>query len=214
VGRAAAVAAAVVALAAATAALADDPTVRINAADQAKARASLLRASDLGAGWTGGPRKPDPLKAPSCPGFDPKESDLVITGHADATYKKQGVEVDSDVQVMQNAAAVRTDFSRTVRPPLAACLGHIFAQAAGAGAKVVSAKRVAFPRIGAVSAAFRVTTDVTSGSQTVRLLVDFVFVGQGRTEYSLSVIAPAQAQADVGPFEQRLARALVLRTKA
>ncbi len=72
------------ALVCAAAALADNPTVRINAADQAKADASLLRLKDFGVGWAGGPKTPSKLTAPSCPGFNPKESDLVVSGHAEA----------------------------------------------------------------------------------------------------------------------------------
>jgi hypothetical protein len=204
----------IVALAAAGVALADDPTVKINPADQAKATAQLLKKSDLGQGWTGGPRKPDKLQAPSCPGFNPKESDLVVTGHADATFKHQGLELDDDVQVMEKAEFVRTDFARTMKPQLPACLAHLFQQSAGQGVKLLSAKRLAFPRVGVVSALYRVTTAVTSGGQTVNVLLDFVFFGQSRTEYSLTVVAPEAAKAALVPFETRLAKLLVVRTRA
>jgi hypothetical protein len=108
------------------AALADPPTVRISSADQAKARGALLRRADLGAGWVGGPIKTSPLSPPNCPGFDPKESDLVVSGHADARYtaKQAGVELDQDVQVLADEHAVRTDFARTISPRLAKCLAY------------------------------------------------------------------------------------------
>ena len=48
--------------------------------------ASLLRLHDFGAGWTGGSETPSKLTAPSCPGFDPKESDLTVSGHAGELY--------------------------------------------------------------------------------------------------------------------------------
>lgn len=205
---------ALVALAAAAAAFADDPTVRINAADQAKATASLLKRTDLGTGWTGGPHKPDTLQAPSCPGFNPKESDLIVTGHADATFKHSGLEVDSDVQVMQKPEFVKTDFQRTMRPQLPACLAHLFQQSAGPDVKVLSARRVAFPRIGVVSALYRATLAVTQSGQTVDVVIDFVFFGQSRTEYSITVIAPQAAQAQLVPIETKLARLQVSRTRA
>jgi hypothetical protein len=207
-------AAVVVALVAAGIALADDPTVKINPADQAKATAQLLKKSDLGSSWTGGPRKPDKLQAPSCPGFNPKESDLIVTGHADASFKNQGIQVEHDVQVMQKASFVKTDFQRSVKPQLAACLGHLFEQSAGPDTKLVSSARVAFPRVGVVSALYRITASVTSGGQTVRVLIDSVFFGQSRTEYSLTVVAPEAAKSQLVPFETRLARLLVGRTKA
>src|SRR5438876_12443951 len=79
-------AAALVALVCTAAAFADNPTVRIVKADQAKAEASLLRLHDFGVGWAGGSRTPSKLTAPKCPGFDPKESDLTVTGHAEARF--------------------------------------------------------------------------------------------------------------------------------
>jgi hypothetical protein len=124
------------------------------------------------------------------------------------------LEADSDVQVMETAAAVRTDFARTVKPALARCLGYSFEQSAGKAAKLVSARRIPFPRVGTVSAAYRLTVDVTAGTATVRVLFDSVFLGQSRTEYSLYVIALAQLQKQLGPFEARLARTLVARTQA
>lgn len=38
---------------------AERSTVRLNASDQAAARAAVLRKADLGAGWSGGASKPD-----------------------------------------------------------------------------------------------------------------------------------------------------------
>src|ERR671934_2424433 len=54
-----------------------DLQIRIDAADQAAARAALLRRSDLGTGWNGGPAKPDRLPTGGCAGHAPKLSDLV-----------------------------------------------------------------------------------------------------------------------------------------
>src|SRR5205085_3293490 len=126
--------------------------------------------------------KPDKLQAPACPGFNPKESDLIITGHADASFKSHGIELDDDVQVMQKASFVRTDFARTMRPQLPGCLARLFQQSSGPGMKLLSAKRLPFPHVGAVSALYRVALAVTSGGTTVDVLADFVFVGQSRTE--------------------------------
>ena len=105
-------------------ALGDAPTVRFTNADQAKASAALLKPVDLGAGWAGGPIPASPLTSPDCPGFSPKESDLVVTGHADARYsfKKAGVELDQDVEVLSDADSVMKDFARTVSPGLGKCI--------------------------------------------------------------------------------------------
>src|SRR5213079_1645723 len=110
----------VLALVGAAAAAADNPTVRISHADQLKAEAALLALKDFGVGWSGGRRTPSKLTAPKCPGFDPKESDLTVTGHAEArfAYARGSVVFDQDNQVLKSASAVRTDFARVIQPKL------------------------------------------------------------------------------------------------
>jgi hypothetical protein len=199
---------------AATAAVTDSPTVRITNADQAKARAALLRPSDLGAGWLGGPIKTSPLSPPNCPGFDPKESDLVVTGHADAryTFKRAGVELDQDVQVMLNDAAVQTDFARSVSPKLARCLAYQLEKLP----HVVRVRvvRMPFPRTGSVSAVYRAAIEVQTPKGRGTLLSDYVFFGQGRVEYEFTVIAPLGARDQLAQFELGLAQILLRRASA
>ena len=62
--------------------------IRFNAADQAAARAAVLRRSDLGSGadWKGGARKPDLTQTDPCPNYNPKQSDLVLTGIAETQF--------------------------------------------------------------------------------------------------------------------------------
>src|SRR6266576_3424866 len=65
--------------------------IRYNAADQAAARAAVARRADLGAGvWKGGARKPDLSPAPTCAGYHPKQSDLVLTGAAETVWAGGG----------------------------------------------------------------------------------------------------------------------------
>ena len=89
------------------AALADRPTVKLRAADQAQAEAALLRQSDFGAGWRGGKTATTDLMGPSCPGFDPKESDLVVSGHAEAgfTFSRSIVQFEQAVVVLRSAGS-------------------------------------------------------------------------------------------------------------
>src|SRR5919199_939106 len=185
------VAVALLALVLAPAALADNPTVKISSADQARAEAALLRLTDFGAGWQGGRTPTSKLRAPSCPGFNPKESDLVVTGHANANFVYSGgrVTFGQDVQVLRSEADVRTDFARSIRPKLAGCIAYQLKQS-GAIAQV-RVDKIPFPRIGAVSAAYRATLSVKNGARTIKLYSDSVFVGVGRYEYALRVLAPA-----------------------
>jgi hypothetical protein len=205
------VAVALLALLLATAALADEPTVRISAAGQAKARAALLRRTDFPMGWKGGPTRPQKLRGPSCPGFDPKESDLVVTGHASAVFDNQRapVQVSLDTQVLETVADVRTDFARTIQPPLVACLEHQLRK----DPSVISAKveKLEFPTIGTVTAAYRATLVVRVEGKPAKFVSDVIFVGHGRMEYSLQVIAPARFEPQLVPFEADMARIVAKR---
>ena len=190
----------------------DRPTVRLTRADQATAVRSLLTLSDFATGWKGGRTKPDPLAAPSCPGFDPKESDLVVTGHADAsfTYPSSAVSFGQDVQVLQSAADVRTDFSRSI----GASLGHCLAYRLGRQKDVTAVQvvRERFPSVGSISAAYRATLTLRDGKRTVTVTDDFIFFGVGRTEYSFNVAAPAQLADQLGSFEWSMASLLAKRS--
>jgi hypothetical protein len=206
--------AALIGLTFAASALADAPVAKLTSSDQAKAVAALLRRTDLGAGWSGGPVKPTALTSPNCPGFNPKESDLVISGHADAryTFPQAGVELDQDVQVMASPDAVRTDFARTISPKLARCLAFQLERLPNiSGANVV---RVPFPPTGSVSAVYRALIDVNSGKRHGTLLTDYVFFGEGRTEYEFTVIAPVGSRDQLTRFELGLAQILLRRAGA
>jgi hypothetical protein len=193
----------------ALAAIVDAPTVRITPADQAKARAALLRRTDFGAGWVGGPIKTSQLSPPNCPGFDPKESDLIVTGHADARYRTTGIELDQDVQVMKDAAAVQTDFARSISPKLAKCLAFQLGKLKNVvGVRV---ERLPFPPTGDVSAAYRAEIDLQTPKGRGTLLSDYVFFGQGRVEYEFTVIAPVGARDQLAQFEHELAQGLLRR---
>jgi hypothetical protein len=205
------------ALVAATSALADDPTVRISQADQKRAEAALLRLADFGVGWTGGRKNPEKLTAPNCPGFNPKESDLVVTGHAEArfTYARAGIFVAlaQDTQVLASREAVATDFARTVRPRLADCLAHQL-KSSGKQVMAVTVSKLALGRIGSVSAAYRAVVTLRINGRVGKLVRDFIFFGQGRYEYSLVVDAPLAQGAQLASFETTIAQMLVRRSSA
>ena len=143
--------------------------------------------------------------------LDPKASDLVVTGYADASFENR----DADVHVAQNllvlstSAAVQKDFSRTIQPPLAACLEYQLKRSAHVTA--VKVEPLAFPRIGSVSAAYRASVTVQLKNGAAKFLRDFVFFSNGRLELSLTVDAPARYRQQLLPFEAEMARILVKR---
>lgn len=198
----------------ATAALADNPTVRISKDDQARAVSALLKVTDFGAGWTGGQTATSKLTQPNCPGYDPKESDLIVTGHADARFSYRGAVIfDQDTQVLANSQSVLTDFSRAIRPSLTSCLAY---QLRGPSQKVrsVTVKQLTFPKLGSVSAAYRATELLNVGGHWVPFVSDAVFIGVGRFEFSLHVLAPASLSNQLTAFEQGMVQTLVKRANA
>jgi hypothetical protein len=211
-----AAAACVAALAAAGAALADEIQVHYTAADQAAARAELLRSADLGAGWTRAATKPDLSSDADCGGFNPKQSDLVVTGAAASEFRRTGLDIRSEVHVLRTARMVALDWQRTVvAAQVLACLRQGTAKAVtNPQTRFVSLNRLAFPRVTARTAAFRALMDVTSSGTTVRVLVDIVAIGKGRSELTLMTTAPYAARTALQPAEVRLARILAARATA
>jgi hypothetical protein len=192
--------------------------IRFNAADQAAARATVVRRSDLGSagGWTGGRVKPDLSPPPSCPNYHPKQSDLVLTGAARSTYRRGALAIDNEAQVLRTRRMVQLDWQREVLVPgTIPCQRRALAKSLGPYASVVSFKRIAFPRVARYSTEFRALVDVrVPGSKTVRLVVDAVLIGRSRTEISLTMVAPAAERASLTAAERRLARTLVRRARA
>jgi hypothetical protein len=202
------------ALALAVAAAADKEQIHYTAAGQAAARAAVLTKADLGASsaWTGGHKKPDLSSGPLCAGFDPKQSDLILNGASRTEYTVPGIDIQSEAQVLQTPRMVRLDWQRTVTSPkVLPCLREVAAKSAGASAKLVSIGRVSFPHLATYTAAFRIVLEATSGTRTVRIFLDTVLVGRGRTEITLSITAPLAAAAGLRAGEVRLAKLLVAR---
>ncbi len=197
-------------------AAADKEKIHLTNAGQAAARAAVIRRADLGvaAAWTGGALKPDLSGAIPCSSFHPKQSDLVLTGAAQTIWKHPGLEFESDAQVLLTPAMVRLDWQRTVlAPEMLPCLRSGLARNLGASARLVSFAQVAFPQLAPYTRAYRALADVTVATGTVRVLIDVVLVGRGRTEITLSATAPLAAEPVVHAAELRLARLLASRIR-
>ena len=208
---------AVVAFVAAPVVLAGDgkEQIRFNAADQAAARAVVIRRADLGSGWAGGPAKPDLSAGPSCPDYHPKVSDLVLTGAARTTFQRSGFEFDSQSGVLKTRRMVALDWRRSVLAPgVVPCLRRTIGSGLGPNANVVSFKKLPFPTLATYSALFRGVISVQAQGKTVRVLTDLVLVGRSRTELTLTVVGPASAKSAISAAERRLARVLITRARA
>jgi len=189
--------------------------VRFNPADQAAARAAVLRKTDLGSGWGGGRTKPDTSAKMSCPGYEPKQSDLVLTGAAETVWGRSGIQLQSLAQVLKTPAMVARDWQRTVVDPRAiACLRTTLAKGLTSRERLVSFKRAAFSRLARYSRLYRAVIEVRAQGQKVRVLADFVLVGRRRTELTLSVAAPDAIRASVSRSEVKWARTMLARADA
>jgi hypothetical protein len=188
------------------------------AADQAAARSIVLKRADLGPAsvWKGGMTKPDTSPDPDCGNFNPKESDLVITGDAESSYGDAAglVNYDSEAQILQTAKMVQLDWQRSVEAPgLLPCLRTLFPKSAPASETLVSMARVPVPHISTMTAEYRIVFDLhrTTAPKTVRFLIDLLLVGHGRTEINLATDAPYAVRGPVEESEIRLARLLTAR---
>ena len=186
--------------------------IRLNPADQAAARAVVMRRADLGSsGWQGGRVKPDLSSDVTCPNFHPKVSDLVVTGAAESLFHRSVFQFGNIVEILQTRRMVRLDWQRSVLAPAAIrCLRQTIAKGLGSNAKLISFGKVPFPHLSAYSARFRAVVSVQAFGREARL----VFVLHGRTEITLNVAGPASAKRALSAAETRLARVLVSRARA
>jgi hypothetical protein len=187
----------VLALPAAAAAAVDPraPRQQHTAADTKRARAIVLRLSDLAAGW-----KLDPPANPGPPcTARPDESDLVQTAKLDPTFTwKDGVtNLGSEVDVFRTAADARKDWRLSTRSLLATCL--LQGARAGAGKNVrvtlVSAQTLAAPKGVERGLHYRFVF-ARRTTQTANLVVDVVAIGRGRVNavlHSVTVRTPLPA---------------------
>jgi hypothetical protein len=200
-------AAAVTAAATALAGTADRPQIKFNATDQAAAKAAVIRRADLRPPccWTGGPHKPD-LTPPTCTNYRPKQSDLVVTGAAAADWEASSdYLVDgSEAEVLESARMVRLDWQRELDAlGYASCIHRLILKRFPQAGPL---KRIAFPRLTPHTAAFQI--EVKPGEAWA----EFVAIGEGRTEISLTVLRPSREGLSAEAL--RLARILVRRAQA
>jgi hypothetical protein len=215
---AAAIVAALAVAAAALAADSTDPKVKLSKADQALAARLVLRVTDLSAAWSGGAEKPTSLKIPVCPSNQPNNSDLTVTGHAESRLNLQtaATQVDTDVLILKSAKQVAKLVSRVIgSPSLSDCLRYdLIKSVGGQGVTIVGVSQVPVAKAGDHSALYRVSLSVKSGSKTVPVYSDFLYVSQGRAQYFVNIVAPGAIKSELPSLENRIAKRLAARAKA
>jgi hypothetical protein len=187
--------------------------IALTKAGNKQARAEVLHRADVGAGWSGGFKKPHLPETLHC-SYRPKQSDLVVVGASESFWQKPGFVLDSGAQVLRNAAMVGKDWRRTVlAPQVAPCLRHSLAKSLGSSGKLVSFGRLAFPHVATRTRAFRAVVDVKSSLGTVPLDIDVLAFGVGRNELNLTISGPKQAASSLKRIEIRWARLLGRRAR-
>jgi hypothetical protein len=195
----------------------DQYTVQRTTTGDAAALAATLKRADVGSatGWTGGPEKPDLSADPGCPNFHPKQSDLVVTGAAAATYKNVGLQMHSETHVMRTPKMVQLDWQRSAQSPnFLSCARRLLAKTSTKSARFLSIRKLKIPRIASYTAAYRALVGVKTPKGTVRLAYDVVLVGHGRTEITLTTTMPASVATTVWIMELGIAGSLAGRAPA
>lgn len=189
--------------------------IALTPAGKAQAKAEVLRRADLGAGWSGGFKKVVLTGGMPCSNYRPKQSDLVVIGGAESSFRKPPFFIDDEAQVLRTSAMVRRDWQRTVvAPQVVPCLRQGFAKDIGSAGKLVSFGHVAFPHVATFTRAFRAVGSVKTGQGTVQIEIDFVAIGAGRNEITLELSGPTAARATLTQAERQMARLLAHRLRS
>jgi len=194
-----------------------DPKTKIRVADQSAAARVLVTQDDLGSGWSGGARKPTSFKAPTCPAQRPNDGDLTITGHAESLFSNGngGIQIDTDVEVLATEKQAKARFTRFLQPKLFTCLEYDLAKSVGGtGVTFLKTSRLDIAKVADRTAAFRVPIAVKVSGKNVVVDSDYLFLGVGRSQVYVNVIAPSVQEAQLPAFELRLAKLLVKRMRA
>jgi hypothetical protein len=185
------VVAVLLALTAAQAAAAADgePRKALTEKGNSTARSIVLKPADLSPGFTQRKRPDDDLPAGvRCGALD--ESDLTITGEAESPdfwLSQPGiyVTVGSTANVYRTLQDATASWKRGTSSKTATCFADIVRLGAprGQNVKIVSAKRLSFPKVAPKTAAFRVVATLTlSGNQRVRAYIDAIILQNGRVQ--------------------------------
>ncbi len=185
------------------------PAIKTNPADQAAAQAAMIRLGDLrpSGAWKGGAVKPTHTPV-VCPNFNPKQSDLVVTGEAQSQWGSSGALVTASTDVLRSSSMVRLDWQRSMKKA-----GFVCALNSG-GAVNISTSEVAVPKLTPWTSAFRATYEPKFSASSTRLVVELVAVGSGRSEITVAEFrAMPTSLSDLHADVVRMARLMLSRAK-
>jgi hypothetical protein len=194
----------------------DSYKVRMTAEGQAAARAVMPSKADIGApsDWKGGATKPDISNDLKCANYRPKVSDLVVTGAAAVTYKQPGLVISVQAAVLASERMARLDWKRSIGARHYVDCSRAKIRKSMTGKQTfVSLRRLAIPQLGTVSSAYRTLVDVKTKIGKVRMAIDVLIFGRGRTEMAVITTMPLASVPTLAPNELVLAKTLVGRVR-
>lgn len=174
-----------------------DPKRQLSAADERKAASIVLKRTDFVAGWKKLPSSPQDDSHLPCPAYQPNESDLVLTGDAEADFERTGgfPGVYSFSDIYKTKANALASWRRGVKPALMACFAKLLAdtiKADGGKVTIVRQGRIAFPKLAPLTQAFqavlRVTVTENGQTATTPLTLRIVALQSGRGQAGLMTI--------------------------
>lgn len=187
---------------------------RLDRTDTTLARDSVANPADFtGAGWRGGAMQPDRTDTfGSCFGYNPKRSDLVVTGRARSVFHYRDLaRLETRAQVFASGRMLDTDWHRSVLDPhFAPCL----AASLPLGGKLMSLSELQLPAFAEHTAGWRAVLQLNTRSGAVAVVADVVMCAEGRREITVAqtaVMADAGTAAGMRIGEVRLARSLISR---
>lgn len=158
---------------------------------QATAASIVLKRGDLTPAFAARPSPDESLpKGVRCDALD--ESDLTVSGDAqspDFSVNQPGVfvTVGSSAQVYRTLREAGLSWTRGTTAQTTTCFADIVRLSAPRDQriKIVSAKRLDFPKVAPRTTAFRVVADLTLAGKRVRAYVDAVVLQHGRIQSGL-----------------------------
>ena len=186
------------------------PSMHLTKADTSLARASLVKLSDFGTGWTGTAAANQNGVALQCPGFLPSGAGIVVTGTADSdsfALGKTGPFISQATSVYKTAGEARTYWQRAVTKGLLGCVVKNLDTLSSKGVKIsiTSQTMSPFKSTASRAAVYR----IVAKANALKLYFDVIVLGTGR---SISTIVGSRFQAALpASFEQGLATIVAAR---
>ena len=167
-----------------------DPQERLTSTDNARARAVLIRQADLPRGFRAQPASAaDPHV--SCP-RSVSEADLTLTGEAEGKRFALGItSVASSAEVYVSRGDARASWRRATSAAGVGCARTVLQRELGRqGIRVLSLRRIAFPRVSERTVAYRVHLSAGTPQGAVALYLDLVALMHVRAVATVVVGTP------------------------